>query len=297
MFDDERTVETVAGATYTLSMDLAGHLGYSAEYTRIGIYVNGMLIGSADNTSPVTALAWVNRSFSFVGTGGEQTIRIVAEPTRRESNGRGMMIDDIALVETLPPNTVRRDGSLQLSAIGAALTDTDGSETLTISIGALPVGATITDGTNLFVVSEGMTTADISGWNLGNLILDLPADIVGTLALSVTATASEIVDGQVVSTASTSSTLTIHVLPQVDDPATADEVYAAAAAADSGVTLVVAGDGEAGSGITIDWSGTLASLFTGVAVRTDEWAEEALCPSTSEPNLAEQTGLVVQVPA
>lgn len=113
----ERTLRTVAGATYTLSMDLAGHLGYSAAYTRIGIYVNGVQVGMADNTSPVTALAWVTKSFTFIGTGGEQTIRIVAEPTRRESNGRGMMIDDIVLLEVLPSNTVRRDGSLQLSAI------------------------------------------------------------------------------------------------------------------------------------------------------------------------------------
>ncbi|MBK6594261.1 MAG: tandem-95 repeat protein [Burkholderiales bacterium] len=193
----ERKVDAVAGATYTLSLDLAGHLGYSAEYTRIGIYVDGVRIGGAENTSPNDALAWITRDFSFMGTGGAQTIRIVAEPTRRESNGRGMMIDDIALTETLPTNTGREDGTVPLSALGVALTDMDDSEILTLSIAALPVGATLRDGTHSFTASEGATTADVTGWILGNLVLTPPKDFNGSLSLQVIATATEQANGDV----------------------------------------------------------------------------------------------------
>jgi hypothetical protein len=209
------------------------------------------------------------------------------------------MIDDIALVETLPPNTVRRDGSLLLSAIGASLTDTDGSETLRISIGALPVGTRLTDGTHVFVATEGQTTADLTGWNLGLLTLDLPADVVGTLNLTVTATATEASNGD---TASTTSALTIYVLPQTDDGQTAQAVYDAAGSAC--ITLQVAASSETsgseattvdGDAIVIDWSGTLESLLTAMPVKTDEWVGELLCPPTSELSLAEQTGLVVRI--
>jgi hypothetical protein len=294
----ERRVNTVAGATYTLSMELAGHLGYSADYVRIGIYVNGVRIGMADNTSPVSGLAWMNRSFSFVGTGGTQTIRIVAEPTKKESNGRGMMIDDIVLSETLPANTVRRDGQLMLPAIGASLTDTDGSEKLSVTIGALPVGAILTDGTRTFVASAAQTTADVSGWDFGKLVLDLPPDVIGTLNLTVTATATEASNGD---TVSTTSSLAIHVLPGFEDGQTAQAVYQAANSACITVHVAMAPAAPMPSVVTdtasisIDWDGTLANVLTAVPVKTEEWIAEATGVGTSAPSLAELTGLVVRL--
>jgi len=68
-----------------LSLDLAGHLGYSAGYTRIGIYLDGVKIGSDESTSPATALNWQTRVFQLTGTGGAQTLRIVSEASQRES--------------------------------------------------------------------------------------------------------------------------------------------------------------------------------------------------------------------
>jgi len=65
-----------------------------------------------------------------------------------------MMVDNIALSETLPANTGFEDASIPLSVIGAALQDTDGSETLNLSIGAIPVGATLTDGSNRFTADQ-----------------------------------------------------------------------------------------------------------------------------------------------
>ncbi len=80
----ERSIETIAGASYTLSLDLAGHLGYGADSTRIGIYLDGVKIGSDESTSPTTALNWQTRSFQFIGKGGVQTIRIVSEASQRD---------------------------------------------------------------------------------------------------------------------------------------------------------------------------------------------------------------------
>ncbi len=56
------------------------------------------------------------------------------------------------------------------------LTDTDGSETLSLSISDVPVGATLTDGTNTFTATGSNTTVDVTNWILTNLSVTPPAD-------------------------------------------------------------------------------------------------------------------------
>ena len=94
----ERAVSTVAGATYTLH-GLGRRPGFNSACTKIGIYVDGVKIGSDQSTSTWSALNWQTRTFQFVGNGGSQTLRIVSEASVVSANGYGMMIDDIALTE------------------------------------------------------------------------------------------------------------------------------------------------------------------------------------------------------
>jgi VCBS repeat-containing protein len=187
----ERSIETVAGASYSLSLDLAGHLGYSADTTRIGLYLDGVKIGSDASTSPSAKLNWQNRVFQFIGKGGAQTLRIVSEASQSESNGRGMMIDNITLSETLQANTGFEDGTVPLSAIGALLRDADSSETLTLTVGAIPVGATLSDGVNRFTAALDTATADTTDWNLNKLTITPPKDFNGQFTLKIVATSTE----------------------------------------------------------------------------------------------------------
>jgi VCBS repeat-containing protein len=218
----ERSIETIAGASYTLSIDLAGHLGYGANTTRIGIYIDGVKIGSDESTSPATMLNWQTRSFQFVGKGGAQTIRILSEADQRESNGRGMMLDNIALTETLQANTGFEDSAVPLSAIGVALRDTDGSEILTLTIGAIPVGATLSDGTHSFTATLDHAVADVTGWNLGKLTIMPPKDFNGQFALKVVATSTEQANR---SQASSEADLLVTVLPVNDAPLASNASY------------------------------------------------------------------------
>ena len=211
----QRQVDTIAGANYTLSMDVAGRLGYSSDYTKIGIYVDGVRIGGDDSTSSNTALNWQSKQFSFVGNGRKQSIQILGEATKQDGNGRGMMIDDIVLTERLANNTGLEDTAIKLSAITARLKDEDGSETLTLSIEAIPVGTTLTDGINRFTATTTNRSINVSTWNLSNLSLTPPKDFNGTINLQVKATATERSNG---STASTTETLTVKVLPVNDAP-------------------------------------------------------------------------------
>jgi len=187
----ERSVQTVAGARYTLSLDLAGRMGYGADYTRIGIYVDGVRIGGDASTSDLQGLEWRERSVQFTGTGGKQTIRIISEAERSSVNGRGMMVDDILLTETLPANVGQENSLIRLSVIGASLKDTDGSESLALRIEAVPVGAVLTDGVRSFTAREGTTTADVTGWQLDRLGIRPPQDFTGSFVLKVVAAATE----------------------------------------------------------------------------------------------------------
>ncbi|QDD91965.1 hypothetical protein CCZ28_00395 [Pseudomonas oryzihabitans] len=187
----ERSVQTVAGARYTLSLDLAGRMGYGADYTRIGIYVDGVRVGGDASTSGWQGLDWQARSVQFTGTGGMQTIRIVSEAERSSVNGRGMMVDDIVLTETLPANVGQENSLIRLSVIGASLQDTDGSESLALRIEAVPVGAVLTDGIRSFTSKAGASTVDITGWQLDQLGIRPPQDFTGSFMLKVVAATTE----------------------------------------------------------------------------------------------------------
>jgi hypothetical protein len=241
-----RSVMTQAGSNYVLSFDYAGRLGYSVQYTQIGVYVDGTRIATYANTSPNTALNWQSLAFSFTGTGQAQTIVIQIE-SATDSNGRGAMIDDIALTEQVPLNSGYANTAIQLSPIAAALVDTDGSESLSVSMSGIPVGATLSDGVRSFTATSGTTSVSVTGWTLTALSVTPPTNFTGTFSLVVTATSTEAVTG---GTASTSATLQVNVLTNV-----------------SPIVLDLNGDGI--QTVALDASGgTFDLLNTGVAIHS-----------------------------
>ena len=62
--------------------------------------------------------------------------------------------------------TVDEDTQTAVLSIQSELSDTDGSETLNIMIHSVPVGATLTDGTNVFTSSSGNVDVDVTSWAL-----------------------------------------------------------------------------------------------------------------------------------
>ena len=74
--------------------------GFTADYTRIGVYVDGVLVQQYASTSPMTYLDWQNLKFAFVGDGANHVITIQTDATQFNPAGRGAMIDDIRLTGT-----------------------------------------------------------------------------------------------------------------------------------------------------------------------------------------------------
>jgi Ca2+-binding RTX toxin-like protein len=162
------------------------------------VYFNGQLVGEVNTTSHTLS----NYTFSFIAdTSGTNKLEFVAG----DSNSYGVVMDNINVA--LSSNTGVAGYLVNLPSISSALTDA--SETLTMSIGNIPVGAVLTDGTpsHSFTSTAGATTADVSNWDLSHIALVPTSDASGAVTLTVTATSTES-DG---STASTSQDIHLSV--------------------------------------------------------------------------------------
>ncbi|QZP34622.1 retention module-containing protein [Pseudomonas sp. DR48] len=108
--------------------------------------------------------------------------------------------------------------SVHLTAIKTALTDTDGSESLSVKIGGIPAGAVLTDGAgHTFTATATSGEANVTGWNLGTLTVTPPSYYNGQFNLTVTSTSTEALGGSALSTA----TIPVTVYPAVYNAITA----------------------------------------------------------------------------
>ncbi|MBA1188210.1 type I secretion C-terminal target domain-containing protein [Pseudomonas entomophila] len=99
------------------------------------------------------------------------------------------------------------NGSVKLVGISTALTDTDGSESLSVKLSGIPAGAVVSDNAG-HSVTVGATAVDVTGWSLSNLTIKPPAYYSGQFDVKVTSVSSESVGG---STATTEGTLKVTV--------------------------------------------------------------------------------------
>jgi hypothetical protein len=209
----ERDIATMAGASYTLGLDYAGALGYAAADTRISIYLDGVMLASYANTSSLTALNWQALSYGFTGNGSTRKLRIQLDGGNTAANGNGAVIDDIRIVESLTSSNGTVYGmtntTIALPRIDARLADTDGSETLVVSLLGLPQGAVISDGSRSVTITAANAALDVTSWNLSNLSIRPPQGFIGTLHLQVHATSTETSNG---ATASVTQAVKVQVL-------------------------------------------------------------------------------------
>ena len=111
-------------------------------------------------------------------------------------------------------NEGAENGSVHLSKITTALTDTDGSESLSVTISGFPKGMVLSDdaGHSWTVGTDGSAT--VTGWNLANLTLTPPAYYNGKFDLTVTSTSTELLGGS----ASSTATIPVTIYPAAYNP-------------------------------------------------------------------------------
>ena len=205
---------SVAGQLYVLTFDYSPRAGYidginSAINIRYGLASLATQTGPIIQTVNSTAIGWQRYTITVVGTGSPMRIEFDAAEGNA-STSVGGLLDNIAFESA---KNVGGVGTAISLSVPASLTDTDGSETLTnVTIGSIPIGATITDGTNTFTASTGNTSVNIASWNLTTLAYT--SNTAATTNLTIAATSSESVGG---STSTVNGTLNVIVRAQQTD--------------------------------------------------------------------------------
>nr|WP_277948700.1 tandem-95 repeat protein [Vibrio sp. 10N.286.49.B1] len=175
--------EGTAGSFYTLSFDIAARAVNGSP-------VQVFLVDDQDvRTELYTFDDSVNREWNSESlvfqTPDDGNYRVLFESNQVDSYGA--LLDNITLSSR--HNYGYEDTYIDLSDITSALTDYDGSESLTLLLKGLPEGTIVTNGIQTVEVSDSQEV-DLSGWqSLGEL--QVLVDNVGTYPLTVEAISSE----------------------------------------------------------------------------------------------------------
>ncbi|WP_326492009.1 VCBS domain-containing protein [Vibrio maritimus] len=181
-----------AGQFYELNFDAAARRNDSpmdiilTKETSPGVWEDVEVLRSYSNGGEheLDVRQWSRDEQVFFQIPDDGSYRVVFESP--EQNSYGALLDNITLSAT--ENVGYEDSLIDLSDISAALTDVDGSESLTLQLSGLPDGATLwLDGSELTVTGGVVELpTDVSLENLQVVVAD-----PNTYTLTVTATSSE----------------------------------------------------------------------------------------------------------
>ncbi|WP_342650023.1 immunoglobulin-like domain-containing protein [Pseudomonas sp. REB1044] len=138
-------------------------------------------------------------------------------PNLGSMTGAGLTVSDLhgsngqGYYDGYKLNEGRENGApVKLVGISTNLTDTDGSETLSVKLSGIPAGSVVSDNAgHSFTV--GSSAVDVTGWNLNSLAIKPPAYYNGQFDVKVSSISSESVGG---STATNEGTFKVTVYPQ-----------------------------------------------------------------------------------
>ncbi|MEX2327065.1 MAG: cadherin repeat domain-containing protein, partial [Pseudomonadales bacterium] len=164
--------------------------------------------------------------------------------------------------------TTNEDEESTALGINTALVDTDGSETLTVTVTGLPTGASIQDGTFSINSTSAGQVHDITGWNYPAITTTPRPNNNATYVLTVNSLATEANDGA--DTANISDTIEVDIISINDVPTLENPIAVVAVDEDAANTVLdlsavfadvdIASDGQA---VTLSITGnTNSSLFT-----------------------------------
>ena len=204
-----QTVETVDDASYQLTFEYAGRPGYDASVNVIEVVWDGQVIDTVSvdlsNVDQSADYVWQTISVNLPeGTGDPTKLEFREASNNDHRHGRGIHIDNVKLTETVDAGAHGKAGeAIDLPDLSSSLTDTDGSETLTLSIDNLPEGTVLSDGSHSVTVGANNDSGDIADWNLSNLKATPPSDFDGKVELEVRATSTEASNGNSATTTKT----------------------------------------------------------------------------------------------
>ncbi|MBO9484224.1 Ig-like domain-containing protein, partial [Salinisphaera sp. G21_0] len=191
-------IESISGEVFQFTFDHAAREGQGGFESAIEVLVSDL--DSDGNVTKQTKLTTITpgslfdlktHTFYFVASGESTRFELLAAD-RDERDTTGAIIDNIR-VETVG---YQKTSSIPLNVAAETVND---NEILMLTFSDIPVGFTLTDGTNSFSATEGSTSSategstsvDISNWTLASLELQPAPNFVGTVSLTFTAVAQD----------------------------------------------------------------------------------------------------------
>src|SRR6202022_791916 len=110
----------------------------------------------------------------------------------------------------------------------------DANALATLVVSAIPLGATLSDGTHTFTASAGNTSVDVHSWNLASLALTPTNDVNFTLSVAATSRDAE---GNLSTTTTASEAVTVNPLAPTVAPVAASGLEGASIALNLGATV------------------------------------------------------------
>ncbi|MEC5216724.1 VCBS repeat-containing protein [Actimicrobium sp. GrIS 1.19] len=184
--------DTTRGAVYQLDVDVSARAGHTGADSSLEVLVNGVVIGQLPGAN---AFGFQHHTLSFSGSGSTD----VVEFRSLDANTYGGLLDNLTVKQTA---NAYQDHAAALPSLSATFGDSvDHSESHVIQLGAIPLGATVSDGTHSFVsslASQSVTVFNEGGagnWNLNAISVTAPSGFSGTLHINASATATELATG------------------------------------------------------------------------------------------------------
>ncbi len=171
-----------------VSVDISFAWKHSSETAQLEFYKDGVKVG--ETVTHQGGSDSVDPAVTFQSTTGEAFDEIRFSALGVEDD---YLIHEISFMndENVGTSAITPEGTPITLHIDPALVDTDGSESLSVTISEAPEGAVFSDGVHTVTVdSSGI--ADITGWDYGNVTFVMPnvnADM--TYQMSVNATSTE----------------------------------------------------------------------------------------------------------
>ncbi|MBR0980005.1 S-layer family protein, partial [Bradyrhizobium diazoefficiens] len=194
---------------------------------------------SAGSTS-VDIAGWSLSNLKIV-TVNDANITLQLSATARDTEGNLSATTNAAETVTVNPlaatittsATSGVEGQPIAVNLGVSLNQLAGDQNSLASliVGAIPVGATLSDGTHSFTATSGHTSVDVSSWTLGSLTVKSTNDL--NFTLNVTATARD-AEGNTGPVASATESVTVRPLAPTLAPVTASGIENAAVALNLG---------------------------------------------------------------
>ena len=183
-----------------------------AESTKVEFYIGDTKVGESVHTGGSNL---ADSAIHLSATGDVAFDRVVFSAP---NDGDDFRIHAISFERTnSSQDTITTDDASTVSLKGIAqLVDADNSEALSTFISGIPDGYTLSDGSNTFTATSGVSESNVTGWDLSKLSLIVPIVTVQTVfELTITGTTKEVSNNDM---AVSTNTLEITVIPHNESP-------------------------------------------------------------------------------